>query len=83
MDFQNSYLPAGMIPTGTVPGGLAAVGLMEEGARNESRHLTEAEKEKLIFEYKDAGSEAERERILDSVPADEDVSSLFGGPSIG
>ena len=29
MDFQNSYLPAGMIPTGTVPGGIAAIGLMD------------------------------------------------------
>lgn len=87
MDFQNSYLPAGMIPTGTVPGGIAAIGLMDERIHNENAyensHLTEAEKEELIFKYKDAETEAERERIMDSVPQDEDISSLFGGPSIG
>lgn len=87
MDFQNSYLPAGMIPTGTVPGGIAAIGLMDERIHNENdyenSHLTEAEKEELIFKYKDAETEAERERIMDSVPPNEDISSLFGGPSIG
>ena len=87
MDFQNSYLPAGMIPTGTVPVGIAAIGLMDERIHNENAyensHLTEAEKEELIFKYKDAETEAERERIMDSVPPDEDISSLFGGPSIG
>ena len=87
MDFQNSYLPAGMIPTGTVPGGIAAIGLMDERIHNENAyensHLTEAEKEELIFKYKDAETEAERERIMDSVPPHEDISSLFGGPSIG
>ena len=64
MDFQNSYLPAGMIPTGTVPGGIAAIGLMDERIHNENAyensHLTEAEKEELIFKYKDAETEAER-----------------------
>ncbi len=88
MDFQNSYLPAGMIPTGTVPGGIAAIGLMDERIHNENSyrenaHLTEAQKEELIFKYKDDETDSERERIMDSVPPDEDISGLFGGPSIG
>lgn len=73
MDFQNSYLPMG----------IAAVNLLGERSGNANHSLTEAEKEELIFKYKDADSEEERERIIDSLPPEEDAKSLFGGPSIG
>lgn len=34
-------------------------------------------------EYRDADSEAEKERIKDVLPPEDDINSIFSGPSIG
>lgn len=82
MDYGNINLPFG----------LAAAGLYEERFQLGKRNLTEAEKEEMIFQYKDAQKKAEdkgepiREPIGESMKglsSDEDIASLFGGPSIG
>lgn len=74
MDYQNSVFPFG----------IAAANLLNEGSvHTDDGHLTEAEKEKMIFQYKDADSMEKKERIKDSLPSNESASDIFGGPSIG
>lgn len=73
MDFQNSNLPLGF----------AMTSLLEDNVRAGDNPLTEAEKEKMIFKYKDAENEAEKEQIRNAVPPEDDMKDIFGGPSIG
>lgn len=73
MDYEFSNLPLG----------LAMANLYDNRINTGSRPLTEAQKEELMNEYRDAGSEAEKEKIKDALPPDDDINSLFGGPSIG
>lgn len=74
MDYQNSAFPLGIA---------TANFLNEDSVHMDDRHLTEAEKEKMIFQYKDADSMEKKERIKDSLPSNESASDIFGGPSIG
>lgn len=74
MDNQNSAFPFGIA---------AAAFLNEDDIPTGDRPLTEAEKERMIFRYKDAESMEEKERIKDSLPSGENAGDLFGGPSIG
>ncbi len=73
MDYQN----------GNFPLGLAAAGLIGDDLDIGNRALSEAEKEELIFKYKDAESEREKERIRDTASDDDEMRSIFSGPSIG
>lgn len=73
MDYQN----------GNFPLGLAATGLIGDDLNISNRALSEAEKEELIFKYKDAESEKEKERIKDAVSDDDEMRNIFSGPSIG
>lgn len=73
MDYEFSNLPLG----------LAMANLYGNRINTGSRPLTEAQKEELMNEYRDADSQAEKERIKDALPADDDINSLFDGPSIG
>ncbi len=73
MDYQN----------GNFPLGLAAAGLIGDDLDIGNRALSEAEKEELIFKYKDADSEKEKERIRDAASDDDEMRNIFNGPSIG
>lgn len=73
MDYQYSNLPLG----------LAAAELMDDELSAGSRHLTEAEKEEILFRSKDARNEEEAEKIKNSVSDWEDMGELFKGPGIG
>lgn len=73
MDYQNDNFPLG----------LAAAGLLGDELHLGSRALSEAEKEELIFKYKDAESDKEKERIRDAASEDDEMRNLFNGPSIG
>ena len=73
MDYEYSNLPLG----------LAMNSLFDERSETEGRKLTEAEKEEMIFRYKDAENENQKEQIRNAVPPEENVRDLFGGPSIG
>ena len=73
MDYQN----------GNFPLGLAATGLIGDDLNIGNRALSEAEKEELIFKYKDAESAKEKERIKDAVFDDDEMRNIFSGPSIG
>lgn len=73
MDYQN----------GNFPLGLAAAGLIGDDLDIGNHALSEAEKEELIFKYKDAESEKEKERIRDAASNDEEMRAIFRGPGIG
>lgn len=71
MDYEFSNLPLGLA--------MANNNRINTG----SKPLTEAQKEELMNEYRDADSEAEKERIKDVLPPEDDINSIFSGPSIG
>lgn len=73
MDFKDSNLPLG----------LAMTGFLDDYSQTGNRRLTEAEKEEMIFRYKDAESKARKEQIRNAVPDEEIANDLFGGPGIG
>lgn len=73
MDYEYSNLPFG----------LAMNSLFDERSETGGRTLTEAEKEEMIFRYKDAENENQKEQIRNAVPPEENVRDLFGGPGIG
>lgn len=74
MDYEYSNLPLG----------LAMAGLLDERPRTEeSKTLTEAEKEAILFRYRDAEKQKEREQIRNSVPLEDNMNDLFDGPGIG
>lgn len=77
MDYQNNMFPLG----------LAAAGLIGEELQSGNRRLSEAEKEELIFRYKDAESRKEKEQIKntasDESVEDEEMRNIFKGPGIG
>lgn len=73
MDYQNSGYPLGF----------AMASLLNDDLGSGGEQLTEAKKEEMIFKYKDAESEAEKERIRNALPPEDDWKDLFGGPSIG
>lgn len=73
MDYEYSNLPLG----------LAMTNLLKDEDRIGNRPLTEAEKEKMIFRYKDAENGAEKERIKNEFPPEADTKDIFGGPGIG
>ena len=71
MDYQYSNLPFG----------IAAANVLEDDIG--SHPLSEAEKEDLIFKYKDADSEARKERIRNAVSGEDDMRKALDGPGIG
>lgn len=73
MDNQNDIFPLG----------LAAAGLIGEELQSGNRRLSEAEKEDLIFRYKDAESRKKKEQIKNAASEDEEMRNLFKGPGIG
>lgn len=73
MDYQN----------GNFPYELTALGLLTDDIRMGKRKLSEAEKEEMIFKYRDAETEAEREKIRDAVSEQDDVNDILRGPGIG
>ena len=72
MDYQFSNLPLGL--------GMKLA--MNDRARAGYDHLSEAEKEHIILECKDAKSKKEVDRIIDSISSSEGAADLFQGPSI-
>lgn len=73
MDYEYSNLPLG----------LAMANLLDDRIRTDSGPLTEAKKEEMIFRYKDADNEAEKERIRNAVAPEDNINDVLGGPSIG
>lgn len=73
MDYQYSNLPFG----------IAATNILDDNDGLGTHPLSEAEKEDLIFKYKDADSQAKKDRIKNALSGDEDFRNLFNGPSIG
>jgi hypothetical protein len=76
-------------PIDAAPGSAAAFGnipgVFHEEQENDpvNNRLTEAQKERIIMEYRDARNKNERKRILrDEVP-NQNISSLYEGPSAG
>ncbi|MBD5459347.1 MAG: hypothetical protein HDR26_00160 [Lachnospiraceae bacterium] len=69
---------AGNTQTG-LPIGLGMGLAMDESAMNEFGSMTEAEKEKIILEAKDARSKKEMERIINTLepPDDIDMTGLM------
>ena len=71
MDYQN----------GNYPFGLAMADFMDDAKRPGTNSMTEAEKENMIFEYKDSDKEKERERIRAIM--DDEMKAAVKGPGIG
>ncbi|MDR0963659.1 MAG: hypothetical protein LBM60_03480 [Clostridium sp.] len=76
-------------PIDSAPGNTGALGniqgVFREEQENESENnkLTEAQKERIIMEYRDARSRNERKRILREEVPNQNISSLYEGPSAG
>lgn len=66
----------------TYPIGMAAALNASRNVSAEQENMTEAEKEHLILQYKDAQSKEEKDRLLNALPK-EDINDLFDGPGIG
>lgn len=73
MDYQNCNFPLG----------LAAAGLLGDDLHLGNGGMSEAQKEELIFKYKDTDSKKEKERIKEAMSSDDEVRSIFSGPGIG
>lgn len=73
MDYEYSNLPLG----------LAMVNVFDDQPAAGGRALTEAEKEDMIFRYKDAENKNQKDQIKNAVSDRENVNDLFGGPGIG
>lgn len=73
MDYESSNLSLG----------LAMANLLDDELGTGKRPLTEAEKEKMIFQYKDAENAEKKERIRNAIPEEDSGKDIFGGPSIG
>lgn len=56
---------------------------LNERATNRYGNMTEAEKEDIILRCKDARSQEEVDRIIDSLADDDAYSQLFQGPDAG
>lgn len=73
MDYEYSNLPLG----------LAMANLLDNRVETGSHPLSEAEKEELIFRYKDAESKEEKERVKAAFSPEDEVKDLIEGPGIG
>jgi len=80
--FNNNSYPGGF---SNIPLGLGIPMAMNDGVRENFDHLTEAEKEHVIFKCKDAKTKGEMDKIIDSLSAEDrdDINSVFDGPGIG
>ncbi|MDR0948118.1 MAG: hypothetical protein LBM69_01215 [Lachnospiraceae bacterium] len=77
-------LPIDSSPLNEIPIGTAARFFQEENHEDEIENkMTEAEKERVILQYKDAKNERERKQILQSSVPDGNITALFEGPSAG
>lgn len=74
----NEYMFSGSVygPYTSYPVGVVPLSLEEEPAAQGYDNLTEAEKEHLILQCKDAKTADERQRIMDSVSTDIDAKGL-------
>ena len=74
----NGYMFSGGVygPYTSYPVGVAPLFLEDESAPQGYENLTEAEKEHLILQCKDAKTADERQRIMDSVSTDIDAKGL-------
>lgn len=73
MDYEYSNLPLG----------LAMANLLDNRIDTGSHPLSEAEKEELIFQYKDAESKEEKERVKASFSFEDEIKDIVEGPGIG
>lgn len=71
MDNQSSNFPTGQL----IPG------MWDERIRTGSAPLSEAEREDLLFRYKDAQRDEDKEP--DALSEEENMGQLFRGPGIG
>jgi hypothetical protein len=65
-----------------VPLGVGPVLALNEAPGNLGSNMTEAEKEEIIMQCRDAKSRKEAERIVNDKVPDENVNSLYEGPRV-
>jgi hypothetical protein len=64
------------------PLGLGAILSMNESPRDMGNGMSEAEKEHLIMQCRDAKSRREAQRIVKDKVPDQNVNSLYEGPRV-
>jgi hypothetical protein len=65
-----------------VPLGAGPVLVLNESTGDQRSNMTEAEKEDIIMQCRDAKSRKEAERIVKDKVPDENVNSLYEGPRV-